>query len=355
LDRLRNFFAVKIYVPNSLKSRYAHSLCSAALTVALLTWALHDVSPQLVWNGVKSARFEWLALSVLAFLASFAVRALRWGTLLRAYPDAGFKIRHSATFIGFAGNCIFPARVGELVRATVLHRYTKVPFATALGSIIAERALDVLVLFAFLLVSFPRTTQSTQADPFGLQVSWIGTLVITVCGALVVIARRPNWITQAVEQFGRSIRFQSFKPRLINLVNLLLNGIVVFRSPKQAARAVVEGLIMWALIASAYWFAMFSFGITSPGMTGAVFVLSIVALGIALPSSPGHFGPFEAAIRIALGVYAVPTEIIAAFALTLHFLMYASVTTIGITLAMRLGLSWSEITQSLSKKDEKKR
>ena len=101
---------------------------------------------------------------------------------------------------------------------------------------------------------------------------------------------------------------------------------------------------MWALIATAYWLSMFSFGITSPGVTGALFVLSIAAVGIAIPSSPGNFGPFEAAFRLALGVYAIPPETIAAYALTLHFLMYASVTTIGMIFAMRLGLKWSELT-----------
>jgi len=101
---------------------------------------------------------------------------------------------------------------------------------------------------------------------------------------------------------------------------------------------------MWGLLATTYWAGMHAFGITSPGVTGVLFVQSVAALGIAIPISPGYVGPFEAAVRFALGAYAIPTDTIVAYALTLHVLMVTSLITIGLGLTVRLGLSEADFT-----------
>src|SRR5262249_17266237 len=121
-------------------------LFGLAVTLALLAWALRGVSPALVWSAMQSSHVAWLGLALISFLASIAVRARRWGTLLGVHRDPGpFRIRHRAVFIGFAGNCVLPAHAGEIARAVVLHRFARIPLGVALGSIVAERFLDVIV------------------------------------------------------------------------------------------------------------------------------------------------------------------------------------------------------------------
>ena len=62
-------------------------------------------------------------------------------------------------------------------------------------------------------------------------------------------------------------------------------------------------------------------------------------------SSPGQFGPYEAGVRLALSAYAVPSSVIIAYGLSLHVLLYVTVTAIGVPLAVRVGFSWGDLAR----------
>jgi hypothetical protein len=84
-----------------------------------------------------------------------------------------------------------------------------------------------------------------------------------------------------------------------------------------------------------------AFGIAAPGVGGALFVQSAVAFAMVIPAAPGYFGPYEAAVRLALGTYGVAPHAIVSYALTMHFLAYVTVLAIGLPLAVRSGLWWA--------------
>lgn len=329
---------------NILVGQRARVLYGLVVTLGLLAWALRGVSPALVWSAVQSAHFAWLGLGLISFLASVSLRARRWGTLLGAHRDPGpFRIRHSAVFIGFAGNCILPAHAGEIARAAVLHRFARIPLGAALGSIVAERCLDAIVVLLFLLTPLLTVDQLGGVDVGALRLGWIMAALILACGALLVATRWPASIAQSVGGLARAFRLGRFAPRIVVSVRSLLSGLDALRNPRRSITAMAESICMWGLTMLTYWAAMLAFGITSPGVTGALFVGAVATLGIAIPSSPGYFGPFEAALRFALGVYAVPPDIIVAYALTLRLLIFVGLTTIGLVMAVRLGLSWTDL------------
>ena len=66
----------------------------------------------------------------------------------------------------------------------------------------------------------------------------------------------------------------------------------------------------------------------------------------ALPSSPGFFGPFEASIKIGLGLWGVPADKAVPFAVGLHLGGFIPVTLMGVYYVARLNLSWSEVKHS---------
>jgi len=285
-----------------------------------------------------------LAVALISFLASLALRARRWGTLLGVHRDPGpFRIRHCAVFIGFAGNCVLPAHAGELARAVILHRFARIPLGAALGSIVAERFLDVIVVLLFLLTPLLTVDRLGRVDLGALRLGWItATALVVVCSALLMAARSPASVAQFAGGLARALSLGRFAPRLVIGMHALLSGLDALRNPRHCTTAVAESIGMWGLVTFTYWTAMLAFGITSPGLTGALFVGAVATLGIAIPSSPGYFGPFEAALRFGLGVYAVPPDIIVAYALTLRLLIFVGLTTIGLVMAVRLGLSFTD-------------
>lgn len=102
----------------------------------------------------KNANYYYLNFSIfIAFLGS-ASRAYRWKFVL---DQMGYKTSFANNFmavsIGYLMNMTVP-RSGEISRALVLKKYNDVPFDKAFGSIIAERIVDMVILFGLIIVAF---------------------------------------------------------------------------------------------------------------------------------------------------------------------------------------------------------
>lgn len=332
-------------------SQWVRVFAGALLTSALLVWALRGMSPASVWSALETANPGWLGLSAVSLLASCSVRARRWGTLLGAQCNPGsFDIRQSAVFIGCAGNCLLPAHAGELVRGAVLQRRGGVSLGLGLGSIFAERVLDVIVVLTFLLVSFVpgQANQQSHDSLDRLRLGWIGVALFVVCGGIFVVVSQSERIAGLVEKICTGLGLGRFSPHIVGGVRTLIAGLGVLRSPGRAVTALVETVLIVGLSVITFWAAMLAFGITSPGFTGALLTQSVTTLGMAIPSAPGYVGTFEAAIRISLEMYNVPVDAIIAYSLTLHALVLVSLISAGGVLALRIGLSWSDLAASSS-------
>lgn len=131
---------------------------------ALLVWlAVKDKTTEELNNikvAIQQADYFWIVLSIVISALSHYSRALRWKMLL---APLGHKPKTSNTFfsvmVGYLANLALP-RVGEVTRCGVLNRYEKVPFVQGFGTVIAERALDVVcvivLFFVTLLLEFDK-------------------------------------------------------------------------------------------------------------------------------------------------------------------------------------------------------
>lgn len=336
-----------------MSSKSAHAatrnwfyLClGTAVTIVLLSWALRDVSLPAVGAALSRTRWEWLLLGWIAYLASYWVRAWRWGTLLAVNNRSGrFSSRLAAIFIGFGANSVLPAYMGELVRAAVLNRRDRVSLEVAIASIFAERLLDIGVVFLFLLLPLwvgALPERSMQGLPLGL----IGAALIITWAIFVIGASFPRQIAHRIGQVCGKMGLERFRVRIVSLVSEFLSGLSALRQPGRTLRALVETACIWGLNAITYWAGLVAFGIVAPGVWGALFTQSATALAIAIPSTPGYVGPFEAGIRFALGLYAVPVDLTIAYAIALRFLMYVTIPVIAVVVAARLGFSKNDFTR----------
>lgn len=111
------------------------------------------------WDDLQDALARanyWLLAPVLGLLLlSNFLRALRWQQLIE---PLGYRPSLSNTFlallIGYFVNQGVP-RLGEVLRCTLLTRYEKIPAEKLVGTIVAERAFDVvclMVVFIFTLI-----------------------------------------------------------------------------------------------------------------------------------------------------------------------------------------------------------
>ena len=125
------------------------------LGIALIWWSLHQI-PAEEWTkftlALKQSKL-WIVFPVFIILAlSHFLRALRWRLIMEPLGyQPSIANTYLAVLIGYLANLAIP-RLGEVLKCTLLAKYEKVPAEKIVGTIVAERAFDVISLgIVFLL------------------------------------------------------------------------------------------------------------------------------------------------------------------------------------------------------------
>lgn len=108
---------------------------------------------QEILNSMGNANYWWIGLAIPLGILSHFLRAIRWKMLIETM---GYKPRNSnmffAVMIGYFANLALP-RLGEVSRCTILTKYENVPFQKSFGTVITERALDMMVFFVLFFLN----------------------------------------------------------------------------------------------------------------------------------------------------------------------------------------------------------
>ena len=318
--------------------------------MALLAWVLQDVNLREVVSYARGADPGLLLLSVLLATATFPLRTIRWRLILRDPQGRGFAwmpLWH-ATAIGFMANNLLPARAGEIARAYVAQRQLPVRFTTALGSIGVERVFDALIMLALMAVaivapSFPADTVVQGRSLSGLAAGGAALFGLILLVALLVVHRPGPWLAL----FGR-VTHRLLPPRaadrFTHWAEGIVDGLAVLKSPARFAGVVLWSIVLWGVNAAAFAVCFRAFGLDVP-IEAALLLQGIVGFGVAVPSTPGFIGVFEAATRVTLAVYAVDPSRAVSYALTYHLSIFIPITLLGLWSLSRLHLRLGELRQ----------
>jgi hypothetical protein len=318
--------------------------------VALLAWVLQDVSLREVVAHARSADPVLLLLAVALATATFPLRTIRWRLILRDPEGRGFgwvPLWH-ATAIGFMANNLLPARAGEVARAYVTRRQLPVRFTTALGSVGVERVFDALVMVALMAVaiaapSFPAATLVQGRSLAGLASAAAALFGALLIFALLVVHRPAPWLALLGRVTHRLLPTR-VADRLTHWAEGIVDGLAVLKSPGRFAGVVAWSLVVWGVNAAAFAVCFRAFGLAVP-LEAALLLQGIIGFGVAVPSTPGFVGVFEAATRVTLAVYAVDPNRAVSYALTYHLTTFLPITLLGLWSLSRLHLRLGELRE----------
>jgi len=329
--------------------KHVRTVIGVALSVLLLGWALRDVSPTAVAHEIRSADPLLFAAAVAVALGGFWFRAVRWGVLLLPTGRVPFRPRFASTLIGFAANNILPARVGEFARALSLSRLTDVRLGASLATLVVERLFDGIVVVALLFVAmsapdFPAGTIAGVDPRAAARVfAVLMAMVAVALGGLVVA---PAIAIRVAERIINTILPMRVRHPLLDALRSFIGGLAVLRSGRLFLLSLVLACAQWIFTAFSFLLGFWAFGIDEVGLAGAVFLQSLISLSVAIPSSPGFFGPFEAAAKVGLGLWGVNPDKAISFAVGFHLGGFIPTTLIGLYYVWRLNLSWKQVQQS---------
>ncbi len=325
------------------------------VSVALLAWTLRDVEFAHVWDVLRHSKLGLFGLSTVVATLLFPVRAIRWRYILEPVAERlplGSLFR--ATSIGMMVNNTVPARAGELARAYALSRETsRVSFPNALASLVIDRAFDAVVIVGILVAAMWSPTFPGSTTLAGQPLSRIAALVALAAAALLlVLATLAFWPSVALRHFNAIAR--RISPALADRGGTLLegfaHGLASLKSPRLALLILFWTVVHWLMGSLSFYLAFRAVGIQAP-FNAALFLQSVIALGVAVPASPGFFGLFEFFGREGLGVYGVSQADAVSWALGYHILSFLPITIIGAWYFTRLGMHLTDLKRSPSPAD----
>lgn len=277
------------------------ALAGLCLSLAALALVARSIDLQATARTIAQATPLPIAACLVIVTLQVALRTARWRMLLPRSRDGHIpSLARIAPplLVGYLGNAVLPARLGEPIRAFLVARREDLDAAGALGSVVLERVVDT------------------------------GTLALVVMGA-AAFAGAPGWIREAalvaaalagvvlasLATIGLSplaVLFQRIAGRVLPVRWQPVGALAVEfargldRPTRTAAipTAAIISLVCWILDATTFYLVAAGLHV-GLAPTTAILISGVTVLGTAVPSAPGYVGTYDlaaASTGVALGL-----------------------------------------------------
>lgn len=267
-------------------------------------------------HGVE---YQWILLGMAISVFSHIFRAMRWRLQFDALRVPTSLMEVTCSIFGcYALNLVFP-RLGEIWRCTFISHRSRAPFTTVMGSMVADRLSDsVMVLFLTLLtfvIAAPALASFMTKYPMGkdllalLESPWFWTVVVV--GILAV------WFV--FHRYGESKWIKKLKKWLSEI----WKGFAVVVTMPGKWKFMWLTIAIWGCFFLQLYVAMYAFGFTRSlcedphlayGLLPCLVAFVFSSIGMAIPSN-GGLGPWNIAVMFGLAIYGVSEVEGAAFSI----------------------------------------
>jgi glycosyltransferase 2 family protein len=299
---------------SSGRLRTVVALVGVPIGLVFLWLAVRNADLDAVRDSLRAADAALVALAIGAFGIVYLLQSARWRRIA-ATPAVGLPRFYEMTVNGVAVNNVLPGRLGDFLRARWLGLAAGMPAGKAFGTVILDRAFDLVVLVGVLVVGIAAVASS----------EWL--VELAAAGAVVVLG------IVAVLVFSRTyIDRRERDRRERGLVRRLVRDTVERLAEPFGRRHLLVWLGLslgaWAMWAVAALLVARSLDIEL-SLTDALFVTAVLNLGSAVPSSPGYVGTYEWLGVASLGLLDIGHEQALAFTILVHAAWYVPTTIFG--------------------------
>lgn len=334
------------------KNKWLHLLLGLSITVACLWYSVKDINWGEVRTGFADARYDTIPFYLFVLVVFYWLKAIRWAWLLRPVKQLSLKQVAGPMMVGFMGNNVLPAHLGELFRIFLLGRQHKIPTAAVFSSVAIERVLDVFAVLILVGIGL----LGVQEIPASMQTVFQGVGILAVI-AVIVLTAGLIWLDQALRlMIGLIVRLPisvKKQDQLVDLARHAAAGTTSLRQGKLLLALIANSLLQWSCNCLMIYISLWSFGINVP-FSAILILLGVLVFAVTIPSSPGFFGVIQVAFVGTLELFSVSEGNAFAASIYYHLIQYVVVTAVGLYCLTRSGLSLSQIQQKIEQPDEKK-
>lgn len=275
-----------------------------------------------VWAKMRSANGLLLILTFFVYYSSFIFRTLRWQMLL---GNVGYSRKAGVPmpstlglgeilYLSWFANCVTVARLGDAYRGYMLKRSAGVSFTVTMGTILAERLLDLVVLAGLMAVSVFAAFRGSL--PPEAESALIGGGVLAAVGLIGLASLRH--LRPLIERILPARIFQHYHGVERGIIGSL-KGIPQLTSFSIAGWA-IEAITLWLTARS----------LDAPlSIVGALVVALVASLLTTIPFTPAGLGFAESGMVLVLGRLGLDPSLAGAVALLNRVINYWSIIVLG--------------------------
>ena len=251
----------------------------------------------LIWSYIKSAKIEFVIAAMMFGAFADVIRGLRWLFLAKASGHSSNPLVSIASvFMCYSSNLII-TRSGEILRATVLSGYNKIPLGKTFGTIAAERVIDMTISFIILILiwilQYETIIESFFDDNFFFYIERNISYIIGLVLAILII-------TSIV-----LVKINSVKKFFLSIVEGFLS---LAKLNRDFPLFILSTLLIWAFYFTAFYMIKFSiveFSIIPAELIFPAFVVSVFSISL----SNHGLGVYPLAISLFLLEFNINAEI----------------------------------------------
>ena len=256
-----------------------------------------DEERKLIISYIINADLKYIISAIVFGILSHLSRAFRWKFLLNPlgyYPR--FINSILAVLVSYIANLGIP-RSGEILRATTLSNYEKIPFEKLFGTIIAERLIDFIILlsliFLTLSLQFESIWEILREKTFDLQklIAVIFILSLIFFGLKKFLGKNNSKILTKIKAF----------------IEGLIEGIMSIKNMPYKLAFASHTIFIWTMYFSMFYIIKW----TIPEMQNLQIIQmlpSFVIGGLTLTATNGGIGIYPLSVAMALSSFGISNE-----------------------------------------------
>ncbi len=278
-------------------SKWLSIILPILLGVYLIIYKYNEFTPAQITEMkgyFKNADYFYIYLSLIIALFGFSSRAYRWKYSIEHLGyTSKFHNNLMAVFVAYFMNLTIP-RSGEVSRALILKKYEDIPFDKAFGTIVAERIVDFIIFFLFVIASF--ILQFNVLKDYILAKIPIEKLIILfLIGIVLFTTFILIWIYSNWEIIKKlKTKFSGLIEGMLSIVKMKNKWEFIFHS-----------LFIWFTYILMFYVTIFALKETSNISIGAI-IISFVIGSLAIGFTNSGFGAFPLLIAEIFLLYGIP-------------------------------------------------
>ncbi len=291
------------------------------ISILCIYWSFTTFEVDKFFNHIKSINYYLFISAVMLLVISVLIRSFRWLLFFSSKEMKELKIilLFKNEMIGYFGNNIFPLRLGDLLRVSKMSSNTKMPQAYLLGTIIAERIIDILSLIIFLLLFLIFSWNNQIILGFFSEFNFVNIVDLSIYLLLLVLV---VLIVYFCTKNNKLFDWSLFALAFLNI-----------KGSKKIFKILLFSLSIWMIYLINIIIISYSMpGIKDFSIIEAMIILIFVTLSIVVvPSAPGAIGTFQAAVIFIMtsSLFGYEKSEAISFSIILHSYSYITYSIIG--------------------------